>query len=55
MKIRPIGNRVVLKPVEKSQTKDGILIPDAIKENQCILLCWVLEKDGLIMKEPLFR
>ena len=32
MKIRPIGNRVVLKPVEKSQTKDGILIPDAIKE-----------------------
>ena len=32
MKIKPVGNRVILKPIEKSQTSDGIFIPDSIKD-----------------------
>jgi co-chaperonin GroES (HSP10) len=32
MKLKPLGNRVVLKPIEKTQTQDGIYIPDSIKD-----------------------
>jgi len=33
MKIKPLGDRVVIKPLEaKEQTKGGILIPDSAKE-----------------------
>ncbi len=33
MKIKPLGDRVVIKPLEaKEQTKGGILIPDTAKE-----------------------
>ena len=33
MKIRPLGDRVLVKPVEeKEQTVGGIIIPDAAKE-----------------------
>lgn len=33
MKIRPLGDRVVLKPIEQeSKTKSGIIIPEAAKE-----------------------
>lgn len=33
MKLKPLGDRVVLKPVEKEEmTKSGIVIPDTVKE-----------------------
>jgi chaperonin GroES len=33
MNLRPLGDRVVLKPVEKEDmTKSGIVIPDTVKE-----------------------
>jgi chaperonin GroES len=33
MNLRPLGDRVVLKPVEKEEmTKSGIVIPDTVKE-----------------------
>jgi chaperonin GroES len=33
MKLRPLGDRAVLKPVEKEEkTKSGIVIPDTAKE-----------------------
>ena len=33
MKLRPLGDRVVVKPIEKEEkTKSGILIPDTAKE-----------------------
>jgi len=33
MKIKPLGDRVVLKPIEQeSKTKSGIIIPDTAKE-----------------------
>lgn len=33
MKIQPLGDRVLVKPVEdKEQTKGGIIIPDTAKE-----------------------
>jgi chaperonin GroES len=33
MKLRPLGDRVVVKPVEKEdKTKSGIVIPDTVKE-----------------------
>jgi chaperonin GroES len=33
MKIRPLGNRVLLKPVEtEEKTKSGLYIPDSAKE-----------------------
>jgi chaperonin GroES len=33
MKIKPLGNRVLLKPVEaEEKTKSGIYIPDSAKE-----------------------
>ena len=32
-KIRPVGDRVVVKPAEKEEiTKSGIVIPDTVKE-----------------------
>ena len=34
-KIRPVGDRVVVKPAQKEEvTKSGILIPDSAKEKQ---------------------
>ena len=33
MKLRPLGDRVVVKPVEKEEmTKSGIVLPDTAKE-----------------------
>src|SRR3977135_4038261 len=33
MNLKPLGDRVVLKPVEKEEkTKSGIVIPDTVKE-----------------------
>ena len=33
MNLRPLGDRVVVKPVEKEEmTKSGIVIPDTVKE-----------------------
>src|SRR5712692_9367197 len=33
MKLRPLGDRVVVKPVEKKErTKSGIVLPDTAKE-----------------------
>jgi len=33
MNLRPLGDRVVLKPVDKEEmTKSGIVIPDTVKE-----------------------
>jgi len=33
MKLRPLGDRIVVKPLEKEvKTKSGILIPDTAKE-----------------------
>lgn len=33
MNIKPLGNRVVIKPLEKEErTKSGILLPDTAKE-----------------------
>jgi chaperonin GroES len=33
MKIRPLGNRVLLKPIEaEEKTKSGLYIPDSAKE-----------------------
>src|SRR2546423_15302003 len=33
MKLRPLGDRVVIKPVEREEkTKSGILLPDTAKE-----------------------
>ena len=33
MKIKPLGDRVVVKPIEQeSKTKSGIIIPDTAKE-----------------------
>lgn len=32
MIIQPLGNRVVVKPIEKKETTDGIFIPDSIKD-----------------------
>jgi chaperonin GroES len=33
MKLRPLGDRVVLKPVERDEmTKSGIVLPDTAKE-----------------------
>src|SRR3979409_1440065 len=33
MKLRPLGDRVVLKPVEREEkTKSGIVLPDTAKE-----------------------
>lgn len=32
MIIQPLGNRVVVKPIEKKETTDGIYIPDSIKD-----------------------
>lgn len=32
MKLRPIGNRVVLKAIEKNKTVNGIIIPDTVSE-----------------------
>lgn len=32
MIIQPLGNRVVVKPIEKNETTDGIFIPDSIKD-----------------------
>ena len=33
MKIRPLGDRVLVEPIEeKEQTVGGIIIPDAVKE-----------------------
>lgn len=32
MKIRPIGNRVVLKAIDKNKSINGIIIPDTVSE-----------------------
>ena len=32
MKIRPIGNRVVLKAIDKNKSFNGIIIPDTVSE-----------------------
>ena len=32
MKIRPLGDRVLIEPVEEEQKVGGIIIPDAAKE-----------------------
>lgn len=32
MKLRPIGNRVVLKAIEKNKSVNGIIIPDTVSE-----------------------
>lgn len=32
MKLRPIGNRVVLKAIDKNKNINGIIIPDTVSE-----------------------
>ena len=32
MKLRPIGNRVLVKPFEKKETINGVYIPDSVKD-----------------------
>lgn len=32
MKIKPIGNRVVLKAIDKNKSINGIIIPDTVSE-----------------------
>ncbi len=38
-KIRPVGDRVVVKPAAKEEvTKSGIVIPDTAKENDILAI-----------------
>ena len=51
MKIRPLGERVLVEPIEeKEQTVGGIIIPDSAKENPMqgtvIAVGKKLDKDG---------
>ena len=51
MKIRPLGDRVLVEPIEeKEQTVGGIIIPDAAKEKpmqgKVIAVGKKLDKDG---------
>lgn len=32
MKLKPLGNRVILKSIEKNKTISGIIIPDTVSE-----------------------
>ena len=32
MNIKPLGNRIVLKAIEKNKTVNGIIIPDTVSE-----------------------
>lgn len=32
MNLQPLGNRVVLKAIEKNKVKNGIIIPDTVSE-----------------------
>ena len=32
MNITPLGDRVIVKPVQKEETVGGIIIPDTLKE-----------------------
>lgn len=50
MNLRPIGNRALLKPIEKKETVDGVFIPDSVKDKpvhfivQALGQGWVNEK-----------
>ena len=51
MKIRPLGDRVLVEPIEeKEQTVGGIIIPDAAKEKpmqgKVVAVGKKLDKDG---------
>ena len=55
MKIRPLGDRVLVEPIEeKEQTVGGIIIPDAAKEKpmqgKVIAVGKKLDKDGKEIK-----
>jgi chaperonin GroES len=43
MKLRPLADRVVVKPVEdQDKTPGGIILPDTAKEKPMKLFRWVL-------------
>ena len=50
MKIRPLGDRVLVEPVEEEQKVGGIIIPDSAKEKpmqgKVIAVGKKLDKDG---------
>lgn len=55
MKIRPLGDRVLVEPIEeKEQTVGGIIIPDSAKEKpmqgKVIAIGKKLDKDGKEVK-----
>ena len=40
VKIKPLGDRVIVKPIERETMKGGIIIPDTAKKNRWKAKFW---------------